>query len=371
MMTTGRPAGCHHAEGTSLTLLLGAELAALGVAVLLAASLACAAPHDGSGESPTNAPAVLESASVTAWRDDARGAYSLIHDDLCAGAEGILAHAVPELRARGLRAGLATVSGSCEASGLAARLQELAADGFEIVNHSYSHPHLTPELAPLEIAESRRLLESYARAPVTFFAFPFDEYTDETVALVGSAGHLGARAGGGGINAAGFSDPLRAKFEAYGPYSSFGTRQQGLDRFVDAAVSAGGWALRECHGVADTSWEPVPLASYRSHLDHVRALADAHQLWMAPPSQVVRYRLARERCGEPKIVGNRVSFAESATCVEAQSELTIALKLTGGVSSLSVRSGDKELPVRRRASGEWIVSLDPQTSADVFASAAP
>jgi peptidoglycan/xylan/chitin deacetylase (PgdA/CDA1 family) len=333
----------------------------------LAAVLACASGPDAGD--PKAAAAVIVSARLTPWRDDARAAYSLIHDDLCAGAEGILAHAVPELRARGLRAGLATVAGSCEWGGISARLPELAAEGFEIVNHSYSHPHLTPEVAPREITEARRLLESAARAPVTFFAFPFDDYNDATVALVGAAGHLGARAGGGGVNGADFPDPLRAKFEAYGPYSSYGSGPESLDRYVDAALAAGGWALRECHGVADTSWEPVPLEGYRAHLDRVRSQVEAHQLWMAPPSAVVRYRLARQRCGAPRLDGNRLTFTASAACSELQTELTVAFTLAAEVASVVVRAGDRELPVRRGSSGEWLVTVDPGTPSDVFSRA--
>ena len=369
MATARCPVVRDRVEGVWTSGVPGPLLLGVVPAAVLLASLSCAPPDDARGDEPTKAPAAVASARVTMWRDDARAAYSLIHDDLCAGAEGILAHAVPELRSRGLRAGFATVSGSCEASGIATKPPELAAEGFEVVNHSFSHPHVTPDLAPREIAESRRLLEGYARVPVTFFAFPFDDYSNETVALVGAAGHLGARAGGGGINVADFPDPLRAKFEAYGPYSSYGTGPESLDRYVDAAVAAGGWALRECHGVADSSWEPVPLAGYRTHLDHVRGLVDSHQLWMAPPSQVVRYRLAREGCGAPRIEGNRLSFAAGAACVEIRSELTLALTLGASASSLSVRVGDEDLPVRRNVSGEWIVTVDPRTPADVFAAA--
>jgi peptidoglycan/xylan/chitin deacetylase (PgdA/CDA1 family) len=352
----GRPASC--------------PLRACGAAAaVLAASLSCA-PETGAVDGAASAAAVPLAVRVTTWRDDARAAYSLIHDDFCAGAEGILAHAVPELRARGLHAGLATVAGSCEASGLIPRLAELAAEGFEIVNHSYSHPHITPELAPHEIAEARRLLETYSRAPITFFAFPFDDYNDATIALVASAGHLGARAGGGGINPPDFTDPLRARFETYGPYSSYGNRPEGLDRYVDEAVVAGGWALRECHGVADTSWEPVPLDGYRAHLDHARSLVEAHRLWMALPSAVVRYRLARERCGPPSNDGNVLTFTANPACAETQSELTLALTLPAGVTNVSVRAAEQELPVRQNPSGEWIVTVDPQRPSSVFASPA-
>lgn len=343
-----------------------ARAGVLGLATL-AAGLSCA-PVTGV-EGPSAGPLTIVSARVTPWRDDARAAYSLIHDDLCAGAEGILAHAVPELRARGLRAGLAAVAGSCEASGIAARLPELAAEGFEIVNHSYSHPHVTAALAPVEVVEARRLLETYTRGPVTFFAFPFDDYSEATVALVGAAGHLGARAGGGGVNGAEFAEPLRVKFEAYGPYSSYGSGPDSLDRYVAAAVSGGGWALRECHGVADSSWEPVPLDDYRAHLDRVRGQVEAHQLWMATPSAVIRYRLARQRCGAPRVEGNVVSFATSDACVALQPELTLALTPGGQPSAVAVRSGGNELPARRGSSGEWIVTVDPRTPAEAFTGA--
>jgi hypothetical protein len=204
---------------------------------------------------------------------------------------------------------------------------------------------------------------------VSFYAFPFDDYNDATIALVAAAGHLGARAGGGGINPPDFTDPFRAQFEVYGGYSSHGTGPASLDRYVDAAVSTGGWALRECHGVADSSWEPVPLEGYRTHLDHVRSLIDSHQLWMAPPSQVVRYRLARGRCGAPQTDGRMVSFAASAACAELETNLTLALTLSLSVEAdaqrVVVLAGGQQLPVRRSSSGEWIVTVVPRVPIEV------
>jgi hypothetical protein len=358
------------AQGMIPSSRMSGALGRCSVAAVLTTSLACGprTEANAAGQTPL-VPASVATVRVTPWREDARAAYSLIHDDLCAGASGILAHAVPELRARGLRAGLATVAGSCEQAGISSQLQALAADGFEIVNHSYSHPHLTPDLAPREIFEARRLLESYAHAPVTFFAFPYDEYNDATIALVQGAGHLGARAGGGGVNAADFPDPLRAKFEGYGPYSAYGTGPASLDRYVDAALAAGGWALRECHGVQDESWEPVPLDGYRAHLERVRGQVDDHQLWMAPPSTVVRYRLRRQSCGAPSVDGSRVTFGPSEACSASSTDLTIAVALTAKASGVVVRAGDRELPARQNAAGEWVVTIDPRIPSELFASA--
>lgn len=329
-------------------------------AVLALCASACAGRVTAASDAAVAPPALgIRAARVTPWRDGARGAYSLIHDDLCAGADGILEHAVVELRARRLRAGLATVAGNCASAGLAPRLAELAADGFEIVSHSYSHPHITPELAPHEITESKRLLESYTGVPVTFFAFPFDDRNDATIALVGAAGYLGARAGSEAINPPDFTDLLRVDFDTYGTYSRFGAGPESLDRYVDSAVAAGGWALRECHGVADGSWNPVPLDAYRSHLDHMRARIDSGELWMAPPTAVLRYRLARRDCGEPVTAGNRMTFAGSAACRAAGSELTVALDVADSPAELVLRCGSRTVPARRASDGQWLVDVDP------------
>ena len=47
-------------------------------------------------------PASISSARLTTWPNDARAAYSIIHDDFCA-TSGILDYAIPELKSRGLR----------------------------------------------------------------------------------------------------------------------------------------------------------------------------------------------------------------------------------------------------------------------------
>src|SRR6478752_2859743 len=55
-------------------------------------------------------------AQVTDFRGDAKGAYTLIHDDVCDyGTDGIRDHAIGELSKRGLRAGFGAITGQCDA----------------------------------------------------------------------------------------------------------------------------------------------------------------------------------------------------------------------------------------------------------------
>ena len=41
--------------------------------------------------------------------------------------------------------------------------------------------------------------------------------------------------------------------------------------YVDDAIAKGGWAIRELHGIEDTTWEDIPTADYLAHLDYVKA----------------------------------------------------------------------------------------------------
>src|SRR5687768_7389866 len=56
---------------------------------------------------------------IATWRDDARGAYSIIHDDTCGpGLEGMLDVGAPALARRGLRGAFGAIAGECETYGV-------------------------------------------------------------------------------------------------------------------------------------------------------------------------------------------------------------------------------------------------------------
>lgn len=68
--------------------------------------------------------------------------------------------------------------------------------GFEIANHSLTHPNL-PDLSPAdlawEIGESRRLLQEWFRQPVRGFCYPFGTFNPAVKEAVRAAGHTYAR----------------------------------------------------------------------------------------------------------------------------------------------------------------------------------
>ncbi len=85
-------------------------------------------------------------------------------------------------------------------------------EGFEICNHSMTHPDLTGltgERLDWEIRASRELLEKIFQKPVRGFCYPFNAYDHSTLHAVRSAGHLWARCGQNGKHIFPPDDPLR------------------------------------------------------------------------------------------------------------------------------------------------------------------
>src|SRR3954470_22915133 len=86
--------------------------------------------------------AALHSQSITAeklrWKGGAKAAYTYIHDDLCdPSTPGIFKYADPEAKKRGLVFGSGAIVENC--SDKWKQLNQMVADGDEIVSHSWTH----------------------------------------------------------------------------------------------------------------------------------------------------------------------------------------------------------------------------------------
>lgn len=68
--------------------------------------------------------------------------------------------------------------------------------GFEIANHSLTHPYL-PDLAPMdltrEVRDSRLILQDWFQQPVRGFCYPFGGFNATVKEAIHNAGHLYAR----------------------------------------------------------------------------------------------------------------------------------------------------------------------------------
>jgi peptidoglycan/xylan/chitin deacetylase (PgdA/CDA1 family) len=357
---------------------LAAGLTVLGLA-------GCAASRGTS--SAAAPPAVCRPAALGAvrferialWRDDARGAYSIIHDDTCGWElDGIQRLALPALERRGMRAGLAAIVKECEEQDLWPVLRGAEARGHEVINHSYSHERVTAENAGLEVARAKAALDRRLRRPVRFYAFPFDSFTPETVAAVERSGHTAARAGNRDDNDGFEHPPLNTadpgnewavEFDvwprAYSRYSHY----RGLDLLnVHAwnAMERRGWAVREFHTVvgegqqAEPAWfGPIPISTYERHLDFLVEARRRNLLWIDTPSTVLDYRRARAAC-RATVDGPRIVFdASHPDCRRYATPLSVVVSTDAALPGLAAKQGRGAVDVRKLGPGVFSVTADP------------
>jgi peptidoglycan/xylan/chitin deacetylase (PgdA/CDA1 family) len=346
------------------------------------------------GAGGTSEPPRWEVETVTTWRGNAEAAYTMFYDDTCnGGVDNQFDIADVELTARGLRASFGAIAQDCATRNLTDRLLTLLSHGHEIVNHSWSHPNLS--LSPVDIAlqidGARTALETQLGGrEVTFFIFPFDAFTDDLVDHLRAQGYLGARAGMRGWNPSAFEDDFRVAFDVFGPgYSIYaeapgtpcasvllGTdwndsspecRRYVLDQYVRDVLAEGGWGVRELHSIAGEAWEPVPEDEYLAHLDFVTDFVEDGRLWVAPASDVIRYRRAQAVCPLPTVSGDRLVFpptARQGACLRFATGLSYVLRpLEGTPQGVTARQDDAVLDVLETGDGRLIVTADPSAGA--------
>ena len=137
---------------------------------------------------------------------------------------------------------------------------------------------------------------------------------------LGTVGYMGARAGIKGVNAPDFPDPLREEFDVYNDENSIYYPQfSDVNKaYVDDAIAKGGWAIRELHGIEDTTWEAIPTADYLAHLDYVKGKVDSNELWVDTPSTVSHYRFARQYCSLPTVAWQHAELRRTERAVHRQ-----------------------------------------------------
>jgi peptidoglycan/xylan/chitin deacetylase (PgdA/CDA1 family) len=371
-----------------------------------------AAPVDSG--SPSTSSFKVE--GVTTWRGGAVAAYSVIHDDVCdPSALGVFSVADGELKSRALRAGFGVIVGTCDKAkaGTWAQVNTLVSHGHDVFGHSWDHPCITNDgnlaqscdpAAPRsvdfdkEIGNAGTTLKSKAGVSLDFFIFPYDVCDPAAIAYLKSKGYLGARCGTLATNPPDFGDAFAVNYDVYGPsYSRYfgkgacaktasgkspvqyetvpadyteACRRYVLNQYVDDAIAAKGWGIRELHGFDPSDnlsggWETVNTPDYRAHLDYLLTKIAAGDLWVDGPTPVLRYRFAREAqtCALPAVAaGNTLHFsAPSAACQKYATILSYRVATTDSTdpTALHVRQAGATLPVKRISAGHYVVDADP------------
>jgi peptidoglycan/xylan/chitin deacetylase (PgdA/CDA1 family) len=311
--------------------------------------------------------------SVTTWKDNTKGAYTIIHDDACDYTlDSLFTLADPELTQRGLRAAFGAIVERCvERSPPPTRkvwgqLEVLRAHGHEIINHTWDHKDVVTMAseAPLslEIDQANQVLdENLVNQHTSFFIFPYDSFDDAAVEHIGTLGYLGARAGKKGVNTPDFPDGLRVMFDVWGGEDSIYNGQGDILKiYVDLAISEGGWSVREFHGIDDLSYNPMTIAGYREHLDYLRSKVDTGELWVDTPSTVLRYRFARQYCAPPTASGYLLTFpAPSDDCKRYSTPLSVIFTTTEDVRNVIAQQDGQVYFTTKLGPRRFLVDLSP------------
>ncbi len=322
----------------------------------------------GSGEGGASNVSPIMVEGVSTWRGNATAAYSIIHDDACDYIlDSLFTVAEPALTARGLRAGFGAIVERCAERDVWDKLEVMVAHGHEILCHSWDHQDFVAAVPPadlsVEIDQATSVLAAHLPdQKLEYFIFPFDSFTQPMVDHLVEVGYSGARAGTKGVNPPDFKDPMRGEFDVYNDENSiyYPEFSDVMKAYVDDAISKGGWAIREFHGIQDSSWQAVPTADYEAHLDYIKAKVDAGELWVDTPSAVSHYRFARQYCGIPTITGAVLRFDEpNPQCLANATPLSVILTSSADEPSLTAMQAGKSLGVKRLGAERYLVDVDP------------
>lgn len=293
---------------------------------------------------PLSSIAQSPSGYISDWKNDADGAYTIVHDDYgSSGVDGIWAYADTICANRDITFTIGAISSECESTrnikGYAgpydyAKQVMIAQHGHEIMSHSHTHSCAVGNAgwSPCDASvgaawgenpgstEFNRELETAHNSIVTntgftpaYYIYPFDRFTDDANARLKELGYLGSRTGwtspapgastyhrNGYENndlasifpdSDGFFRTSVQVFDDNDNNSSIAQQVSELNGEVDVAIANNMWANRELHNVGSSGWGSVRVDSYRQHIDYLQSKVTAGQLWVATISEVLTYKM--------------------------------------------------------------------------------
>ena len=281
------------------------------------------------------------SSTIASWKNDAKGAYSIIHDDYGdVGVDGIWQYADTMCYNRSLKFTFGAISSQCEATRNIngyispydyAKTVMIGQHHHEIINHSHTHTcAVNRGWSPCELqgwGESvgssdwnAQLLTSHqsiiSNTSITprYYIYPYDQFTDTANGKLHAMGYIGSRTGW-------HADGVHQPFHRYGyemndevdffPSNKgfFRTAVQVFDdvdrakndagqlstlnSVVDAAIANNEWGNRELHNVGNSGWGAVRTTPYRNHLNYLKTKVNSGDLWVGTVSEVLTYQIQK------------------------------------------------------------------------------
>ena len=309
------------------------------------------------------------STTIATWKNDAKGAYNIIHDDFGdGGVIGIQDYADTMHFNRGLKFTFGAITSACEADpAIYVKAKAMITDhGHEIINHSHTHSCAigsancggtgdnyewavagNTNAFNIEVDYAHNSIQTGTGYAPRFYIFPYDQFNNDANVYLQSKGYLGSRTGAYnaaadfdfGASALGFfKTPLVVDVATVGA----NTNAINLNYWVDQAIANNQWVNRELHNVGNTGWGSVSVANYRTHLNYVKSKVVAGDLWVGTISEILTYQIQKLHYAAPTTVYSALnkdititwptpSFDVSTylSTLQVKSPVTIKLDLDG------------------------------------------
>ena len=344
---------------------------------------------------------------IADWKNDAKAAYTIIHDDYGdAAVDGIWQYADTIAANRGVKFVMGAIASSCElnrningysnAYGYAKNVM-MAQHGHEMINHSHSHTCAVgnagwprtfdgeylpcddpatywgenvnyPDFTTQLVTSHNSITSGSGHAPV-YFIFPYDRFTYKANDKLKDMGYIGSRTGWTGPysgnpthyregyemsdlstfypDADGFFRTSVQVFDGVDDDKDVAGQVAELNGEVDNAILSNMWCNRELHNVGNSGWGSVKVESYRQHLNYVKQKMDAGDLWVGTVSEILTYQM------------QKLKFSPIISYVSASGKIYVNWNNIGAQYSFNV--SDYLSPLTIKTPTTLVINLDGLT----------
>ncbi len=286
---------------------------------------------------------------IATWKNDAKAAYSIVHDDYgLAGADGIWQYGDTIAYNRGIKFVFGAYTDLCESRFIQpngylnlydyAKNVMIAQHGHEIANHSSTHACAAERgwepcnfgwgesgwgEAPLgsdldvEINEAHNSIINGTGITPRYYVYPYDVFTNATNQRLEDLGYIGSRTGwsspssddvGAGYHREGYENNDQADFfpnsngffrngvQVFNDDDANLTWQEQLIELnseIDNIIANNLYANREFHNVGNSGWGHVKVDAYRAHMDYLKSKVDGGDLWVGTVSEILTYQIQK------------------------------------------------------------------------------
>lgn len=256
--------------------------------------------------------------SIATWKNNAKGAYNIIHDDFGDYTViGINNYADTMNYNRGLKFTFGAITLSCEGNpGMYTKANTMISHGHEIINHSHTHScavqnqncggtgtnygwsEPATNKLNIEIDTSSKSIFKNTGIQPRFFIYPYDQFSTNSDNYLKSKGYIGSRTGTyNGAGSSIFQPDVAGFFKTafVVDVQNVGAEWLSVNHnyWVDYAITNGMWVNREMHNIGNSGWGRISLANYRTHLDYVKSKVVSGDLWVGTISEILTYQIQK------------------------------------------------------------------------------